>query len=55
MFDFQVYYSLRSDSTFHAGGGEHFDYSEFYRGIVTTLTKDAPAAQLKELLLWWDK
>ncbi|KIJ53754.1 hypothetical protein M422DRAFT_241997 [Sphaerobolus stellatus SS14] len=50
-----VYFALRSDATFHAGGGEDFDYAEFYRGLVMTMTEDATPEQLKELLLWWDR
>ncbi|KIJ57375.1 hypothetical protein M422DRAFT_238967 [Sphaerobolus stellatus SS14] len=50
-----VYFALNSDATFYSGGGENFNYSEFYRGIITTLTDDASPEQLKELLLWWDQ
>ncbi|KIJ50436.1 hypothetical protein M422DRAFT_245707 [Sphaerobolus stellatus SS14] len=37
------------------GGGEDFDYVEFYRGLVMTMTEDATPEQLKERLLWWDR
>ncbi|KIJ37301.1 hypothetical protein M422DRAFT_33834 [Sphaerobolus stellatus SS14] len=50
-----VYFALRSDATFHAGGGDDFDYAEFYRGLLMTMTEDATPEQLKELLLWWDR
>ncbi|KIJ24723.1 hypothetical protein M422DRAFT_274447 [Sphaerobolus stellatus SS14] len=49
-----VYFALRSDTTFHAGGGESFDYAEFYRSLTMTMTKDASPEQLKDLLIWWD-